>query len=85
MSHSPEDYLKRFDPFRNNEGRISETPCDYAARMRADLLPHWPKEVLNEWLYRHNLCADRYTFLGFENLSFRDEMRPLNSIPGQEG
>ena len=84
MSHSPDDYLEQFDPFRDSTDRVCEDPDDYAARMQAGPLPQWPKEVLVEWLHRHNRYAQKYTFLGFENLSFRCEVWPLNSIPGQK-
>ena len=84
MSHTCENYLKQFDPFRDSNGWVSEKADDYAARMQAELLPRWPKEVLIEWLHRHNIHADRYAFLGFENLSFRPEVRPLNEVPGRE-
>jgi len=84
MPHPPDDYLKQFDPLRDNADQIYEDPDSYAARMQAGPLPHWPKELLVEWLYRHERYLLRYAFLGFENLSFRSEVWPLASIPGRE-
>ena len=84
MSHSPEDYLEQFDPLRDSHGWVSEEPYAYADRMRAGPLPQWPIEILVEWLHRHNREAYRYTFLGFENLSFRPEIWPLGSVPGRD-
>ena len=84
MPHPPDDYLKQFDPMRDNTDQIYENADSYAARMQAGPLPHWPKELLVEWLYRHERYPFRYAFLGFENLSFRSEVWPLASIPGRE-
>lgn len=84
MPHSPDDYLKQFDPYRDENDRVCEDPDSYAARMQAGPLRHWPKELLIEWACRHNRGAVHYTFLGFENLSFRSEVWSLNSIPGRE-
>lgn len=79
-----EPYLAQFDPVRDDSGWVSESPSDYVARMKSGPLPHWPDEVLVEWLHRHNRHADRYAFLGFERLSFQREIWPLERVPGRE-
>jgi hypothetical protein len=81
---SEKQYLERFDPYRDEDGWVSEDPIDYAKRMQSNLLPLWPKELLIEWLHRHNLCARRYVFLGFENLQFEKVRWQLSQIPGRE-
>jgi len=52
--------------------------------MKAGPLPHWPDEVLVEWLHRHNREAHKYAFLRFEALTLRKETWPLHAIPGRE-
>lgn len=77
------EYLSRFDPYRDSYGWVSENPEAYAQRMQAGLLPHWPTELLIEWLHRHNSSADRYTFLSFEAMHFSRETWPLERIPNR--
>lgn len=78
------NYLQKFAPYRDEHDRVSETPHNYALRIQSNFLPHWPRELLIEWLYRHNRSIDRYAFLRFENLYIRMEKWPLNNIPGRE-
>lgn len=47
-----DDYLAKFDPFRDPSGWVEEDPDAYADRMQQTSLPNWPKEVLTEWLHR---------------------------------
>lgn len=84
MTFGAEDYLLRFDPYRDEHDWVSEDSRDYAVRMRSTLLPDWPEELLIEWLHRHNRCIDRYAFLGFENLRFRRETWETRRIPRSE-
>lgn len=77
-------YLLCFDPGRDENGWVVEPANEYAKRMRATLLPHWPAELLIEWLHRHNTDADRYVSLGFENLRFHLETWEVEKLPGRE-
>ena len=79
-----ETYLAQFSPFKNRAEFTSEAPEDYVRRMHP-LLPHWPEEVLIEWLYRHGGgCIADYAPLRFERFRFRREEWPLEDVPGPE-
>lgn len=57
----------------------------FALRMQAGPLPHWPAEVLKEWLHRHHGHIDeRYFQLDFTTLRFARESWGLSRIPGRE-
>lgn len=76
----PSPYLLTFDPIRDADGWVIEDPEKYAIRI-GKLLPYWPKEVLVEWLHRHNTGCDRYEHLGFENFRFCRAKWPVEKIP----
>ena len=77
-------YLAQFDPHRNTDERVIEEPLAYAARMQRSLLPHWPTDILVDWLHWHERHIYQYASLGFENLHFRLETWSLERIPGAE-
>ncbi|MCK5771674.1 hypothetical protein [Algiphilus sp.] len=81
MTFDAKEYLRQFDPFRDEHGWVREPPEEYALRMRGGLLQNWPEEVLIEWLHRHNAESDCYAFLGFENFRFRHERWCLGDVP----
>jgi hypothetical protein len=79
-----DEYLAQFDPFRDPDRRVDESPHQYAVRLQSSLLPHWPSEVLIEWLYRHAGHIYAYAFLRFELFQFSKVVWPLEKIPGRE-
>ncbi len=70
-------------PLRDQDGRVVESPEDYAARMHI-VLPYFPGELLIEWLHRHAASSDDYCFLGYGDLRFTLEEWDLARIPGRE-
>ncbi|WP_146142915.1 hypothetical protein [Halomonas sp. ND22Bw] len=79
-----EQYISQFAPFKDRAEFTSEAPEDYVKRMQP-LLPHWPEEVLVEWLYRHaGGCLADYAPLRFERFHFSLEEWPVEDIPGPE-
>ncbi|MBW4472622.1 MAG: hypothetical protein KME45_19950 [Stenomitos rutilans HA7619-LM2] len=74
----------KYQPFRDSDERVIEDEESYARRMKADVLPDWPKEVLIEWLHRHADFIWKYVYLGFETFSFSNERWPLEKIPSRE-
>src|SRR5688572_26708944 len=74
----------RYQPIRDRDGRVIEPVAEYVRRMRTTILPHWPEEILSEWLHRHADNHDDYAFLGFEAFVFAPETWPLQQLPGRE-
>jgi hypothetical protein len=79
-----EQYLAKFDPYRGDGGWVTEDPSAYATRMQNSLLPHWPTEVLIEWLHRHAGHIRDHAFLRFETFKFEKETWPIEMVPGRE-
>lgn len=79
-----DNYLERFDPFRDDSDWVSEEANVYADRMQSTLLPHWPTEVLIEWFHRHARSLYRYAFLRFERFRFDRQTWQLDHIPNRE-
>ena len=79
---SQEQPIDQFMPYLDHYGRPSECLASYQLRMKI-FLPNWPDELLAQWLYRHWCCAGKYSFLGFETLSFLKEEWALMSIPNR--
>jgi hypothetical protein len=78
-----EEEASQYTPEKNGDGRVIEDVKIYVARMHATLLPHFPEELLVEWLYRHHNCLYNYAFL-FESLRFERQSWKLEEIPGCE-
>ncbi|WP_185881243.1 hypothetical protein [Cetobacterium sp. 2A] len=57
--------MKEMDLYKNE----NESFEGYFERIH-NILPNWPKEVLEEWLYRHNDQIDDYFFLQFDKFKF---------------
>lgn len=79
-----DDVPNKYEPYQDQGGDVAEDCCAYVQRMKATLLPHWPDEVLREWLHRHAGSIDTYVFLEFETFSFAKQIWPLSRIPGRE-
>jgi hypothetical protein len=73
----------KYQPFRDEDWRVVEEQSDYIHRMRLTL-PNWPEELLQEWLYRHACCMERYAFLDFARFEFTQEVWTLACVPGLE-
>lgn len=73
----------QYEPQKNADGRSIEEVKTFVARMHATLLPHFPEELLVEWLYRHHNALDTYASL-FESLRFERQTWKLEDIPGCE-
>ena len=63
--------------------RKNEDVETYVARMHATHLPHFPEELLVEWLYCHHKSLSTYAFL-FESLRFKRQTWKLEDVPGCE-
>lgn len=78
-----EDEGSQYEPQKDGDGWVTEEVKTYVARMRATLLPHFPEELLVEWLYRHH--DSLYTYASFfESLRFERQTWKLQEIPGCE-
>ena len=73
----------QYAPQKNCDGLGREDVKTYVARMHATILPHFPEELLVEWLYRHHSFLSTYAFL-FESLRFERQTWKLDAIPGCE-
>lgn len=78
-----EDEGSQYEPQKNADGRVIEAVENYVSRMHATHLPHFPEELLVEWLYRHHNSLYTYAFL-FESLRFERQTWKLKDIPGCE-
>lgn len=67
----------------DSSGFRSESADDYASRI-GTVLPHWPKEVLIEWFWRHFNDIGDYAFLDFSSFRFSRQEWQLERIPGRE-
>jgi hypothetical protein len=74
----------RYQPQRGANWNVVESEPNYVLRMQGTVLPHWPEEVLREWLYRHPGCMEDYAFLGFGNLRFEKVFWETERIPGKK-
>ncbi|WP_133718431.1 hypothetical protein [Methylocaldum gracile] len=79
-----DEYLERFDPYRDAADWVSEDRLAYAERMQRNFLPTWPTEVLVEWFYRHARHLHDYAFLKFERFAFERQRWPTEKFPGRE-
>ena len=79
-----DEQVALYKPYQNEDGWVVEETAHYLARMQATVLPNWPAEVLNEWLYRHHNQIGDYAFLEFASFTFTREVWPLARIPGRE-
>ncbi len=79
-----DEYIGKFDPYRDKDGQVLETSEMYVKRMQTEHLPHWPEEVLTEWFYRHRGHLEKYAFLRYETFHFEQQTWPLAWIPGRE-
>jgi hypothetical protein len=77
------DEASQYWPKKNLDGRATEDVRTYVARMHSTLLPHFPEELLVEWLYRHHKFLYTYAFL-LECLRFERQTWKLDEIPGRE-
>ena len=77
------DAGEKFRPY-NDDGRVTETAASYVARMQSTLLPDWPSEVLEEWLFRHESSLTDYRYIGYERMIFTRENWTLEQVPGSE-
>lgn len=75
--------VTQYAPLKNGDSRVAEDARTYVARMHATRLPHFPEELLVEWLYRHHNSLHTYAFL-FESLRFKHQTWRLEDIPGCE-
>ena len=76
--------MNMYQPHRDHNFRVIEGSQEYVQRMRRTILPHWPEELLAEWFYRHADNIDKYAFLHYESLRFKNELWPNDRIPGKE-
>jgi hypothetical protein len=74
----------QYQPHRDIDLRVTEPALEYVSRMQESLLPHWPAEVLREWLHRHADFIEDYAFLGCEKFRFTKVTWELQRIPGRE-
>ena len=74
----------KYQPFRDEDGRVVEEESHYVHRMLDGVLSNWPENLLKEWLYRHPDCMEDYAFLNLERLKFTLETWPLERVPGSE-
>lgn len=74
----------RYQPLRDRDFKVIETKSNYINRMKGNVLPNWPKELLEEWLYRHAIDIEKYTFLNFRKFVFEKEIWHLKDIPKKE-
>lgn len=74
----------RYQPYRNEDLKCIETESSYIERIRKNLLPNWPRELIKEWLFRHAVDIEKYTFLEFRNLVFEKRTWNINEMPGKE-
>lgn len=76
--------VEAYEAIQDHNGNIIEPKVEYVRRMKTGLLPHWPDEVLVEWLHWHCGCLHRYACLDFRSFRFEREVWSLSQIPGRE-
>jgi hypothetical protein len=77
-------HVFKYLPYEGYDQKLTETGDQYAKRIRAEVLPKFPEEVLKEWFYWHPRVIEDYSFLNFEKMKFERQVWKVEDLPGRE-
>ncbi|MFD2046616.1 hypothetical protein ACFSTA_20355 [Ornithinibacillus salinisoli] len=72
------ELIKKLKPYNNNT--LDKEPFESYKLRVAHLLPNFPVEVLEQWIYRHYSDINDYSFLGLENMAFTEIIMKKDDI-----